>query len=163
MRDTQQLSVVHVEAEIRTVRDDAVVVEEPLEVRLDNSSIGITMRTPGDDFDLAVGLLWTEGYIRAMPDVGTIAYCPQEEEPEDARIAGPTAKVEEAAGQIEQWLSHSPRRGPSFEAIEAELEGLPGCAATIFGFLSSYLRDYERVDLVEAVANPRGRVARKEA
>src|SRR5262249_57402323 len=45
-------------------------------------SFSVTMRTPGDDFDLAVGLLWTEGIIQSRGEIGTIAYCPDEEQPE---------------------------------------------------------------------------------
>src|SRR5262245_28735115 len=62
--------------------DDDVVIEEPLEIRVNGDSLSVTMRTPGDDFDLAVGLLWTEGIIRSSGEIGTIAYCPDEEQPE---------------------------------------------------------------------------------
>ncbi len=40
---------------------DALVVEEPLEIRLNNMPLAVIMRTPGDDFDLARGFLLTEG------------------------------------------------------------------------------------------------------
>lgn len=60
---------------------DDIVVEEPLEIRANGDSLGITMRTPGDDFDLAIGLLWTEGFITSVDEIGTIAYCPDEAEP----------------------------------------------------------------------------------
>src|SRR5207253_5747885 len=42
----------------------------------------VTMRTPGDDFDLATGMLWTEGVIQSRDEIGTIAYCPDEEYPD---------------------------------------------------------------------------------
>src|SRR5262249_1847231 len=42
----------------------------------------VTMRTPGFDFDLATGLLWSEGIIGRRDDIGTMAYCPDEEQPE---------------------------------------------------------------------------------
>ncbi len=61
---------------------DDVVIEEPLEIRVNGESLSVTMRTPGDDFDLAVGLLLTEGIIRSGKEIGTIAYCPDEEQPE---------------------------------------------------------------------------------
>ncbi len=42
---------------------DALVVEEPLEIRLNNIPLAVVMRTPGDDFDLARGFLLTEGIV----------------------------------------------------------------------------------------------------
>lgn len=62
--------------------DDDVVMEEPLEIRVNGESLSVTMRTPGDDFDLAVGLLWTEQIISSRDEIGTIAYCADEDEPE---------------------------------------------------------------------------------
>jgi FdhD protein len=44
--------------------DDAVAVEEPLEVRVDGEPIAVTMRTPGEDEELALGFLFGEGLIR---------------------------------------------------------------------------------------------------
>src|SRR5215471_7058148 len=80
--DIQRISVLALDgSEARRV-DDEVVVEEPLELRVNNVRLTVTMRTPGDDFDLAVGLLWTEGWIHSANDVGTIAYCPNEESPQ---------------------------------------------------------------------------------
>src|SRR5437773_9693505 len=82
MRDLRRLSVVKVQ-EGRSQRvDDDIVIEEPLEVRVNGESVSVTMRTPGDDFDLAVGLLWTEGIIKSRDEIGTIAYCPDEDQPE---------------------------------------------------------------------------------
>jgi FdhD protein len=82
MRDSKHLPIVRIdEVEARRVEDD-VVMEEPLEIRVNGESITVTMRTPGNDFDLAVGLLWTEGIIKSRDEIGTIAYCPDEEQPE---------------------------------------------------------------------------------
>lgn len=56
-----------------TPGDDQVVVEEPLELRLvsggEEQSIGVTMRTPGADHDLAQGFLFAEGAIGGADDV----------------------------------------------------------------------------------------------
>jgi FdhD protein len=55
--------------------DDAIAVEEPLEIRVAGDSVAITMRTPGDDRDLALGFLFSEGIVRGAEDVGAIAHC----------------------------------------------------------------------------------------
>jgi len=82
MRDSRRVPVLKiVEKQTDSIEDD-VVIEEPLEVRVNGDSFTVTMRTPGDDFDLTVGLLWTEGVIRSREEIGTIAYCPDEEQPD---------------------------------------------------------------------------------
>ena len=43
---------------------DLVAVEEPLEIRIGDKPIAVTMRTPGDDFELAAGFLFTENIVR---------------------------------------------------------------------------------------------------
>lgn len=63
--------------------DDIIVVEEPLEIRLgygpmdmrDEINVSITMRTPGNDFELATGFLFTEGVIKSGEDILSIKYC----------------------------------------------------------------------------------------
>src|SRR5947208_1274882 len=46
---------------------DEVIVEEPLEIRLDGHLVTTTMRTPGNDFELAVGLCFTDGLLDGAP------------------------------------------------------------------------------------------------
>ena len=58
-----------------TRRPDTVTVEEPLEIRVGNVSLAVTMRTPGDDFDLTIGFLLTEGLIGTAEDVRTLMHC----------------------------------------------------------------------------------------
>ena len=58
-----------------TSRPDTVTVEEPLEIRVGGVSLAVTMRTPGNDFDLAIGFLLTEGLIGAAEDVHTVMHC----------------------------------------------------------------------------------------
>lgn len=48
---------------------DAVAVEEPLEIRVGERSLAVTMRTPGDDFDLAAGFLFTEGVLSSFASI----------------------------------------------------------------------------------------------
>lgn len=62
---------------------DLLVSEEPLEIRLTASNngipqqqtVGVTMRTPGNDFELATGFLFTENVINNYQDIESIAYC----------------------------------------------------------------------------------------
>ncbi|HVX43371.1 MAG TPA: formate dehydrogenase accessory sulfurtransferase FdhD [Mycobacteriales bacterium] len=60
-------------------RPDSVVTEEPLEIRIEaagrTTPVAVTMRTPGDDFALATGLLFSEGVISGRDDLAEIRYC----------------------------------------------------------------------------------------
>jgi len=53
-------------------RDDEVAVEEPLEIRVDGEALAVTMRSPGDDEELAVGFLAGEGLIAGPGDVAGV-------------------------------------------------------------------------------------------
>ena len=90
MQDSRRFSVEKVhDRQASTVEDD-LVTEEPLEIRVNGQSFSVTMRTPGNDFDLARGLLWTEGIITGEPEIGTIAYCPDEQQPDLKNILNVT-------------------------------------------------------------------------
>ena len=60
-----------------TWRSDDVSTEEPLEIRLGGVSLSVTMRTPGDDFDLVEGFLITEGIIRNAGEIAGMRMCPE--------------------------------------------------------------------------------------
>ena len=66
---------------------DALATEEPMEIRVDapgmeQRQVAVTMRTPGNDFELAAGFLHTEGLVAASGDVRSVRYCsvPREEQ-----------------------------------------------------------------------------------
>ena len=61
-------------------REDVLAVEEPLEIRLGGLSYSVTMRTPGDDFDLVAGFLVSEGVIWAPEQVVSLRFCAGEDE-----------------------------------------------------------------------------------
>ena len=59
---------------------DELAEEEPLEIRVNDRAVSVTMRTPGNDFELAAGFLLSEGMIRGAGDVERIAYCGKNED-----------------------------------------------------------------------------------
>ena len=61
-------------------REDVLAVEEPLEIRLGNLSFSVTMRTPGDDFDLVAGFLVSEGVIWDADQLISLRFCAGEDE-----------------------------------------------------------------------------------
>jgi FdhD protein len=56
-------------------REDVLTVEEPLEIRVGGRALAVTMRTPGHDVELALGLLVSEGVIRGRDDVVAARHC----------------------------------------------------------------------------------------
>lgn len=57
------------------LREDVLAVEEPLEIRVGGTPIAVTMRTPGDDFDLVAGFAFTEGLVTAAQQLTEMRYC----------------------------------------------------------------------------------------
>lgn len=62
-----------------TATSDSVVVEEPLEIRIKRGDkeeqLGITMRTPGNDLELAAGFLWGEGFLKSPDELVSVKVC----------------------------------------------------------------------------------------
>jgi FdhD protein len=56
--------------------EDTLAAEEPLEIRVGGVPLTVTMRTPGDDIELAHGFLLTEGVVGSREDVSVARYCP---------------------------------------------------------------------------------------
>jgi FdhD protein len=74
-RVTTRRPVLRLEGRQAVRRPDTLAVEEPLEIRIDDAAVSVTMRTPGDDFDLAAGLLVTEGVVRSAGEIATMRFC----------------------------------------------------------------------------------------
>ena len=76
-------SISKISGNSQATRDDFVAVEEPLEIRLGfetdsgraETSVSITMRTPGDDAELATGFLFTEAIIKSATDIALVKHC----------------------------------------------------------------------------------------
>ncbi|NJN41899.1 MAG: formate dehydrogenase accessory sulfurtransferase FdhD [Flammeovirgaceae bacterium] len=79
----QSISVSRVLTNTKETSPDLVAVEEPLEIRIgygeeknrEQITIAVTMRTPGNDFELAVGFLFTEGILNSLLDLESLKYC----------------------------------------------------------------------------------------
>ena len=88
MASTSRTTVKKVSVATVTDADDLLAMEEPLEVRIEygpeskrvQKNISVTMRTPGNDFELATGFLYTEGIIHAADDVLAVTYAKEDNE-----------------------------------------------------------------------------------
>jgi FdhD protein len=69
------LPIVRFENKLVTQPDDVVPVEEPLEIFVDDEPYYVTMRLPGEELALAVGLCFTEGVIDSLDDTVGVNYC----------------------------------------------------------------------------------------
>ncbi|CAN5307896.1 formate dehydrogenase accessory sulfurtransferase FdhD [soil metagenome] len=75
-RRTQRSTITRIKPDGSTsVVEDALAVEEPLEVRINGASFSVTMRSPGDDFDLVAGFLVSEGVIWSTEQLASMRYC----------------------------------------------------------------------------------------
>lgn len=127
-----------------STRQDVVAVEEPLEIRVRftdgdewrTRSVSVTMRTPGDDFELAAGFLFAEGLVADRRDIQEISYCSGDEQQEynllEVRLA-PDASFD--AGLLNRNFYMTSSCGvcgkASLEAIEVQ-----GCAPIADGTMS---------------------------
>src|SRR5438270_6006344 len=83
---TAKRRLVRIEDGGRGVLFDSVAAEEPLEIRIDGSALAVTMRTPGNDFELAAGFLLTEGVVERPEQIRTLRYCVGEDETQEFNV-----------------------------------------------------------------------------
>jgi FdhD protein len=94
-----------VEGEQVYPRSDQIVTEEPLEIRLVagelRQTLAVTMRTPGNDFELAAGFLFAEGLVGRRKEIRRIAYCTDQDEPQQYNTVN-----------VELWANTLPNLAP---------------------------------------------------
>jgi FdhD protein len=90
-RSILTVPVSRIEGRSATQFQDLLAVEEPLEIRLGGKTVSITMRTPGNDFELAAGFLFTEGILTGRDQIGEIFHTQNTTNP---RQAGNSVSVE---------------------------------------------------------------------
>ena len=84
-------------------REDELAVEEPLDIRLGHpgsaTTISVTMRTPGHDFELVAGFLLSEGVIDSAAQLRDIVYCLEDEQGAEQRFNVITALLDGPPGR----------------------------------------------------------------
>src|SRR5438270_9614401 len=83
---TAKRRLIRIEDATKQVRFDNIASEEPLEIRIDGSALAVTMRTPGNDFELAAGFLLTEGVVDRAEQIRTLRYCVGEDETQEFNV-----------------------------------------------------------------------------
>ena len=132
------MTVVHVHGAHATVRapglEDEVAVEEPLEIRVDGAPIAVTMRTPGEDEELALGFLHGEGLIDGPREAGP----PADLAGNVVEVSGPLLRAPSSRsfyatsscgvcgkGALEEVAVHAPRVADGPRIPRALLAALP--------------------------------------
>jgi FdhD protein len=102
---------------------DAVVMEEPLQLLLDGQPLSVVMRTPGNDVELTLGLLFAEGVIRTAKDVKAVRISVEAGERE-AAIEVEASVVE--SNVIDVQLVGQPGRRPERSMLASSACGVCG-------------------------------------
>jgi len=100
-----------------------VVTEEPLQLMLDGEALSVLMRTPGHDIELTLGLMFSEGIVRATKDVRVIKISAEAEE-EEKGVAVESLLVE--SNQVDVHLVGKARRKPQRSMLSSSACGVCG-------------------------------------
>jgi FdhD protein len=102
---------------------DAVVTEEPLQLMLDGKPLSVVMRTPGHDLELCLGLMYSEGILRALDDVSFMRISAEAGESEDGiRVAADLVE----SNQVDVYFASGPRRKPERSMLSSSACGVCG-------------------------------------
>ncbi len=102
---------------------DMVATEEPLQLMLDGEPLSVVMRTPGDDIELCLGLMFAEGIVRTAKDVRVIRISAEAGEDADA-VAVESVLVE--SNQVDVHLAGKARRKPERSMLSSSACGVCG-------------------------------------
>ena len=102
---------------------DAVVMEEPLQLLLDGEPLSVVMRTPGQDIELALGLLFAEGIVRTADDVRGLRISAESGETEGA-VHVEASIVD--SNQVDVHLARTRRRKPERSMLSSSACGVCG-------------------------------------
>jgi FdhD protein len=102
---------------------DAVVMEEPLQLLLDGQELSVVMRTPGEDLELALGLLHAEGIVRTLDDVREVRI--SAESGETSTVVRVDASIVES-NRVDVHLARAPRRRPERSMLASSACGVCG-------------------------------------
>ncbi len=106
-----------------TEAPDVVATEEPLQLLLEGEPLSVVMRTPGDDIELVLGLMFSEGMLRSIKDVARIRISAEADENEDA-IRVESVLVE--SNQVDVHLARKARRKPQRSMLSSSACGVCG-------------------------------------
>ncbi len=102
---------------------DLVVTEEPLQLMLDGAPLSVVMRTPGNDVELSLGLMYAEGIVRATTDVRVIRISAEAGEAEDAVVV---ESVLVESNQVDIRLAGPAPRRPERSMLSSSACGVCG-------------------------------------
>jgi FdhD protein len=112
--------------------EDVLVVEEPLEIRIEGTPLAVTMRTPGHDRDLAAGFLLTEGIIDGLDDLVALEPIGNSGNVVDCVLAGGVAAHRDQVSRATRELYATSSCGICGKASIDRLEVLAGPITTRF-------------------------------
>lgn len=120
--------------------DDFVAIEEPLEIRIENKSIAIVMRTPGHDQELTAGFLLSEGAIKSLKDIFEISECINQ-----------STNNNEIGNYVDVILTNSSNF--NFEHLTRHVFTSSSCGVCGKATVESVMMEFEKIDSPEKV-NP---------
>jgi len=129
---------------------DQVAAEEPLQLSLDAKPLSIVMRTPGNDLELALGLLWAERVIRSLADVTRVRISAEAGESEP-RVTLTNDLVE--SNQVDIYLGSAGGRRPERSFLATSACGV--CGATTVESLALDFPALAKGPVVDAAVLPR--------